>query len=152
MRPTWEQLPHPGHLVIAPECEFFLNTYLGNGYLVSTVGEWRMDEGVQRAIAPIHDPVWFDEHQHLQGDAWKYAYQRRFGFKEIGADRLYETMVFEAQAVTPDMMKNGSTVCCPWIQHSGNNLDMDGYNDAAAARLGHWALCERWADGKPEDA
>lgn len=58
-------------------------------------------------------------------------------FMEIGLDRMYETMVFDA--IPHD------EGCCPFRQAGGNNLDYDGYNDAGDAYRGHMAMCEKWA-------
>jgi hypothetical protein len=63
------------------------------------------------------------------------------GYLEIGAGRLYETMVFRAtgeRCTRPDCD-------CGQPEWSGSELDMDGYNLRGAAQRGHYAMCETWA-------
>jgi len=56
---------------------------------------------------------------------------------QVGADRMYETMVFRI---------DGTCDCgCGEPAHSGRELDMDGYNDAKLAREGHLAMCQKWS-------
>jgi hypothetical protein len=38
----WIWMPHAGHFICGHLCEFKLNTYV-NGYIISTVGELRID-------------------------------------------------------------------------------------------------------------
>lgn len=70
----WIFQPHPGHLCIANYCRFFLNTYV-NGYIISTVGEYKPDSRV-RDILGLKDE-----------------------YIDVGLNRKYETMVFKAQRV-----------------------------------------------------
>jgi len=42
-RKDWIWMPHPGHLCVSEKCLFSLNTYI-NGYIVSTVGEYKPNE------------------------------------------------------------------------------------------------------------
>lgn len=60
------------------------------------------------------------------GDYWP---RDAVGAVEIGAGRLYETMVFDLEA------DEGR-----WIE-----IDADGYNDSAQAEMGHRILCDKWA-------
>jgi hypothetical protein len=65
----WEWFGYPGHLIVAPWCQFRLCTKVGD-YLISTVGDWRPP---------------------LQGE-------RTAPRKTIGAgdDSFFETYVFKA--------------------------------------------------------
>lgn len=65
----WIWMPHPAHFIAGFGCRFRLATYVGNGFLVSTVGEY---------ISPL-------------------AKESEEDFLPIGCDRLYETMVFKAE-------------------------------------------------------
>jgi len=71
---NWVWMPHPGHLCVARDCQFHLNTYVG-GYIVSTVGEYL-------------------PHSARKKDEWEY--------QDIGMNRKYETMVFRARKATED--------------------------------------------------
>lgn len=108
----WIWMPHPGHLCIASQCRFHLNTYVGK-YIVSTVGEY------------------------VPADSRESDWMKKNGFKEIGLDRTYETMVFKAV--------KSKDKCCPWRQSTGSNLDMEGYNDADSAAAGHMKTCIKWS-------
>lgn len=61
--------------------------------------------------------------------------------EEVGAGRMYETMVFAA--------KPQSTACCPFGAASFNELDMDGYMTAEDAFHGHMEACEKWSRREP---
>lgn len=135
----WIFMPHAGHLIVSSHCQFHLNTYVGN-FIVSTVGEWWPERPVREIHAQVHDPKWLVENQHLKGDYFDVAYMKRFGFEEIGADRLYETMVFKAQKEA-----NPEYQCCPYTQISGESVDMEGYNDRAEAFRGHYELCMKYS-------
>lgn len=82
-----------------------------NGYIISTVGEYK-EPSINKT-----------------------------GFTEIGADRLYETMVFKA---------GPSKECpaCPWVPANFEEIDMAGYNDADAATKGHYKMCQKYVKGK----
>lgn len=69
----WVWMPHAAHFCGGDWCRFHLATYLGNGYLVSTVGEYY--------------PRYPGDHE---GDAPE----------PIRHDRTYETMVFPARPAT----------------------------------------------------
>ena len=58
-------------------------------------------------------------------------------FENIGCDRKYETMVFKA--------KKSKHKCCPYKMISGDNIDMDSYNDADSAYAGHLKICKKWS-------
>jgi len=123
---NWIWMPHAGHLCVGYKCRFHLSTYVG-GYVVSTVGEWVPPEILMKK--------WFP---NAEGDKLEQFYLKEKGFKEIGLGRIYETMVFRAE-------KNKETTCCPYLQKSGEDVDMKGYMDACLASEGHMKMCEKWA-------
>lgn len=132
----WIWMPHAGHLIVGDHCWFHLNTYVGK-HIVSTVGEW-WPERISREIhAEVHNLKWFDENRHRRGDDFDHAYRKKFGFMEIGYNRIYETMVFEAIKTEDE--------CCPYRQESGSEVDFDSYNDAGEAREGHMKMCKKWS-------
>jgi hypothetical protein len=93
---------------------------------------------VREIHAEVHDKEWFTENVHLKGDAFDYAYMKRFGYEEIGCDRKYETMCFKTTG--------GVCSCgCGLPKVDFSELDMEGYNDAESATKGHYLVCERWA-------
>ena len=61
-------------------------------------------------------------------------------FVALGIDRLYETMVFEA-----NREQEADAQCCPWTIDVSKEVDMEGYNDPALAYKGHLKLCRKWA-------
>lgn len=103
------EMPHPGHFIGSNRCHFRRNTYI-NGYIVSTVGEYRP--------LAIIDPDEKDQDE------------------DIGFNRKYETMVFEA-------CESGDA-CCPFVQANGNELDLMGYNDPGEAQIGHEKMVQIW--------
>lgn len=111
----WIWMPHPAHLCVGNECQFHLSTYIG-GYIVSTVGEWWPDSQVREIFASVRG---------------------KFGFKEIGFDRLYETAVFKA--------KKSKQKCCPWTVSNYSEFEMVGYNSAEDAYKGHMRMCEKYS-------
>lgn len=119
-------MPHAGHLICGNSCAFHLNTYLPTGHIVSTVGEYR----------PSFSRRHLDQLVKTGGKEPIRARGDDEGFEEIGANRLYETMVFKAVAV--------GSKCCPWSQESGADIDFAGYNTAADATAGHEAMCRKW--------
>lgn len=130
----WVWMPHAGHLVVGSMCRFHLNT-LVNGRIVSTVGEYLPPEGSW--------PIYAESKRVIlegRGDELERDFLKKVGFVEIGAGRMYETMVFKARKSTAR--------CCAWEQSSGENLDFDGYNDAGDAAAGHLAMCKKWAKKK----
>ena len=52
-----------------------------------------------------------------------------YGLHEIGHQRMYETMVFPIVDGRPDY---------------GTDLEVDGYNDANAARAGHACMVQKY--------
>jgi hypothetical protein len=140
-RAEWEWFGHAGHFICARWCQFHLCTKVG-GFLVSTVGEYWPDRTVREIHARCTDPQWLDENRNLKGDYFDSAYMKRFGFKEIGCDRKYETMVFKAGA------RCAAIDCgCGLPSINGSALETGCYNDAGAAARGHFELCEKAARG-----
>jgi len=131
----WIWMPHTGHLIVGNQCRFHLNTYV-NGYIISTVGEWWPERSSREIHAKVHDPKWLTENIHLRGDYFDAAYFKRFGFEEIGCDRIYETMVFNA-------MKSKDK-CCPYKMKNPSCIDFDGYNDEGDAYKGHLKMCNKY--------
>jgi len=81
-----------------------------NGVIVSTVGEYSL------------------------------PYTREMPWQEIGRNRLYETMVFQAVPTTPE-----ECTACPYkIDVEHGEIDGEGYNTAGAAYAGHLAMCRKW--------
>lgn len=140
----WLWMPHAGHLIVGNDCRFHLNTKVGK-YIVSTVGEYNPDQVVKRIHAEIHNKQWYLANAHLKGDYFDVAYQKEFGYDEIGAGRKYETMVFKARKAALKKDFDPKWNCCPWVQDSGSNIDFDGYNTATDAYQGHLAMCRKWA-------
>jgi hypothetical protein len=134
----WVWMPHAAHLCVSRWCRFHLATKIGK-YIVSTVGEYVPDSGARRIHAEIYDPKWYVENSDKKGDYWDAAFQKRFGFIEIGLDRTYETMVFRAKRA------DGKEKCCPFRIANGSDLDSDGANDAQTAYKMHMKMCEKWS-------
>jgi hypothetical protein len=127
----WVWMPHAGHLIVGRDCQFHLNTCVGN-YLVSTVGEYWPDYLVREIIAQTKGVT-------LEGigDAREVDFLQKCGYESIGCDRLYETMVFKA--------KKAEDKCCPYTAETFTELDMQGYNTAGEAYQGHLDLCKKWS-------
>lgn len=124
------EMPHAGHFICGHMCQFHRNTYV-NGYIVSTVGEYTphhvfKKRGGERVLETRSD-------------------RDAFAFEELGYGRLYETMVFKAIRAPANERQ-----CCPWRHESGENIDFEGYNDAALANAGHEEMVAKWADMTPE--
>ncbi len=136
----WKWFGHAGHLIVSHDCRFHLCTLIGE-HLVSTVGEYWPSRQVREIHAEVHDAAWLKENRHLKGDTFDAAYMRRFGYESIGCDRTYETMVFKVSGEVCE--KNACNCGLPKI--IPEELDADGYNDAAAATAGHYAMCEKWS-------
>lgn len=135
----WVWMPHPAHLIVSSKCRFHLATKVGK-FIISTVGEW-WPERISREIhAKIYDPKWHEEHNHLLGDTYNAAYFKRFGFKEIGCGRKYETFVFKCQKNTVK-----ENACCPWKVADYPEIDSDAYNEADKAYEGHLKMCNKYA-------
>lgn len=107
----WEWFGAPGHFICAYDCRFHLCTLVGK-YVVSTVGE-----------------LW----SCLPGEGGM--------LKEIGAGRLYETMVFEFKGRCEREYCN-----CSLPEIIPKELDMDGYNRRGDAQRGHLAMCLKYAN------
>lgn len=58
-------------------------------------------------------------------------------FKEIGLDRLYETMVFKA--------RKSKHKCCPYEIIVSDEMDSMGYNNVDSATKGHLKMCLKWS-------
>lgn len=112
----WKWFGNAGHLICGQWCRFHMATQVGP-WLVSTVGEY---------VHPSHSSGAEFLKDHPLGE-------------EIGWDRLFETMVFRAGEPCA-----GSCGCgIPGI--SGEEVDMEGYNDRKSATDGHMAMCKKWA-------
>ena len=136
---NWKWYGHAAHFICADKCRFHLTTKVCK-YLVSTVGELWPERGSREIHAEIHDPKWMAKNKHLKGDYFDHAYMKRFGFEDIGLDRKYETMVFEAGKPCSD-----KTCGCGLPQISGSELDFYSYNNAGDAAKGHHKLCRKWS-------
>lgn len=139
----WIWMPHAAHFIASDHCQFHMATYLGNGYVVSTVGEYWPERIVREIHASIYDPQWHHANNSRKGDDYDHAYKARFGFEEIGMNRTYETMVFRAVPIEDHPDKDGT--CCPYVAATGEDLDYNAYNDAKAAYDGHMELCKTWS-------
>lgn len=131
---AWVWMPHPAHLIVGQDCRFHLATYLGNGYLVSTVGEWLPDSSSWDIYAESAGVV-------LQGigDERRADFMRKVGFVDIGYNRKYETLVFKSGP------KKDSSCGCAFSPTSWGELDSGVYNDAREATDGHMALCRKYS-------
>lgn len=69
----WVWMPHAGHFICGPRCQFHLTTYVG-GYIVSTLGELQATR--------------FDDSGRMLADQ---------GWEHISGCCDYETMVFHAE-------------------------------------------------------
>lgn len=140
----WKWFGHAGHLIVGYACRFHLCTLIGE-HLVSTVGEYWPERVVREIHAKVHDSEWLAKNGSRRGDDFDHAYMKRFGFKEIGCGRKYETMVFKVSENICDSKECG----CGLPEIVPSELDADGYNDAKSATQGHYAMCEKWACGVP---
>lgn len=136
---AWKWFGVAAHFICGHDCRFHMATQVGP-YLVSTVGEYWPDSGVRKIHAGVYDPAWLADNQHLRGDSFDAAYAKRFGFHEIGLDRKYETMVFEAgePCSSPDCGCGLPTI-------ASSELDVEFYNDRKSANAGHLELCGKWS-------
>ncbi len=107
----WEWFGFAGHLCIGHMCRFHLCTQVGK-YLVSTVGDYHCSLDQENGKA-----------------------------REIGCDRLYETMVFKAGKPC-DIKECG---CRQPELETASGLDMEGYNTGGEAQRGHMKMCAKWA-------
>lgn len=93
----------PGHFIGAPDCCFHLHTTVRGKFRVSTVGCYHpASEREGRKVGPV---------------------------REIGYQRLFETMVFK--------MRRGA------VDYAG--IDMAGYNNERDAEAGHAAMVAKYA-------
>lgn len=136
----WKWFGTAAHLCVGHWCRFHLATQVGQ-YLVSTVGEYWPERPVREIHAEVHDGAWLAANRKLRGDAFDHAYMKRFGFENIGLERKYETMVFNAgePCTSPDCN-------CGLPSTDGSALDFDGYNTAKDATNGHLRLCRKWSE------
>lgn len=143
-RDEWEWFGSPAHLIVGRDCRFHMATRVG-AWLVSTVGEWLPDSASWDIYAGRVGGI----PAGLRGDERRDWFLENVGFIEIGAGRKFETMVFRAgeRCAIPECGCGGLPAAADWSE-----LDSDGYNDAASASRGHYALCEKWARIDPEDA
>jgi len=138
MRHSLRWFGNAGHFICGHWCRFHLTTQVGP-WLVSTVGEYWPERVVREIHAEVHDAGWLAENAHLKGDTFDAAYMKRFGFEQIGYNRLYETMVFRAGEPCNDP---GCGCGLPAID--GRELDSAGYMNAKDATKGHHKLVARW--------
>jgi len=106
-QPDWKWYGFAGHHICGTRCQFHLTTSIGERFLVSTVGQF------------VPDPLRAPETT-----------------QEVGADRHFETMVFEIDGDDD----NGN----PAIKDY-ECVGMEGYNDSLEAEKGHHILCERYS-------
>jgi len=131
----WKWFGHAGHFICSQWCRFHLCTQVGK-YLISTVGEYVPDSDVRGVIAESRGIK-----LEGQGDARLADYMEKVGFEEIGYQRKYETMVFEAGKPCTIADCN----CGLPVPANYSDLDTAGYNDAGEATRGHYDLCNKWA-------
>lgn len=135
----WKWFGSAGHLIVASHCRFHLFTQVGP-WLISTIGEYVPDSGVQEVLAKSRGI-------ELQGrgDYREADWMQKNGYEEIGFGRTYETMVFLAgkPCDAPDCN-------CGQPEIDGCEQEMEPYNDRAAANAGHLAMCEKYASIIPE--
>ncbi len=139
MSDSWRWFGHVGHLCVGHWCRFHLTTHVGH-YLVSTLGEYVPDEQVRNMLAQIRG-IQIEG----RGDARLYDWLQKCGFEEIGYDRVYESMVFPAGK---PCHTRGCGCGLPEILHP--EADFAGYLTPAAATLGHYELCKKWANEPQE--
>lgn len=131
-------MPHAAHLIVGRWCAFHLATALPNGYLVSTVGEYRPSfsrRHMDRIIAT-------GSREPLQARADDEPCEE-IGLGSPGRPALYETMVFRSV--------RDESKCCPFRQESGEDLECARYSTADEATVGHEAMCQKW-EAMPEVA
>lgn len=131
---TWKWFGNAAHLIVGSHCRFHMATQVGD-YLISTVGEWvppesMWDYNAERKGITLKG----------KGDAREADYLRRVGFHEIGADRLYETMVFKAGEPCDAKECN-----CGIPTIDGHEFDMEPNNTKRDAQDSHMTLCHKWS-------
>jgi hypothetical protein len=117
MIPTsdWFWMGTPGHFCAADSCVYHMATKVGP-WLVSTVG-WYLPRHETNVRVP----------------------------ERIGADRLFETMVFDAEECSC-----GNEMCEGFRPGNLTEIDMLPANDARTARANHMKLCEKYSQIEPE--
>ena len=130
----WRWFGTAAHLIVGHDCRFHLATVIGK-YLVSTVGQYLPDLRIREMFAQHRGVV-----LEGRGDARRADYMRKIGYETIGADRLFETMVFKAGK--PCKAKG---CACGLPETNGCDLDFAGYNTVGEATAGHIAMCQKWA-------
>lgn len=123
-----------GHLIVAQECQFHLHTRVGD-YRVSTIGQYWPDSAVRRITAQFRDYKWWAENARLKGDFFDAAYMKRFGFENIGADRLFETFVFRVTGEGD----HGEGEVIEWAE-----IDSLPANDELTATTNHMRMVRRY--------
>ncbi|WP_129141548.1 hypothetical protein [Modicisalibacter coralii] len=103
----WKWYGFPGHHICGARCQFHLATSINGKYLVSTVGRLILD--------PLREPG---------------------KIEQVGADRYFETMVFEMDGDNAD----GDPNILDW-----GGLEMEGYNHSLDAERGHYEVCRQYA-------
>lgn len=120
-REEWEWFGHAAHLCVGRWCRFHLATKVGP-WIVSTVGEY------------IH-PRNSGSSERTEAE-WL---ERNWPGEDVGLNRKYETMVFEAGGPCP--CGCGMPIPNSWSEHG-----FEGYNDSASAREGHMRMCAEFAE------
>ena len=141
-REKWEWFGNAGHLIVSQDCRFHLTTLVGP-WLVSTVGQRWPCRASREIHAEIDDPQWYEKNRALKGDYFDNAYMKRFGYHEVGYQRLFETMIFKA-----GKRCQAKDCGCGLPDISGSEVDMEGYKTAGEAAIGHYRMCEKWAAKK----
>ena len=136
--PEWRWFGHVGHLCVGSHCRFHLTTQVGD-YLVSTLGEYVPPAAVQEILAQCRN-------KPLEGvgEAREADWMRKFGFEEVGYNRVYESMVFPAGEPC-----HTRTCGCGLPEILFPEVDNAGYMTPAAATLGHYELCHKWESEAP---
>lgn len=129
---TWIWQGLPGHFIMGNRCRFHLTTKIGP-WLVSTVGEYLPAAEVREIIADSRGkPL------EGRGDARVADWLTKFGYEEIGHERLYETMVFRCNSAPEP--------CGCFTPTDYTELECHGYNDHTDANAGHMAVCVKYAE------
>ena len=141
-RDEWEWFGNAAHFICGRDCRFHLATLVGP-WLVSTVGEYLPDSNVREFLAESRGIA-----LEGRGDDRRASWMRQVGYEEIGYGRKYETRVFRAgERCASEECGCGLPTAEDW-----GELDADGYNDAASATQGHYAMCEKYARLNEGDA
>lgn len=136
----WKWFGNAGHFICGSSCRFHLATQVGQ-YLVSTVGQYWPERGSREIHAKIRDIKWHEANKHLLGDYYDAAYMKRFGYEQIGYNRLFETMVFKLKGE----VCTAKECNCGLPEIEPSNLDFSGTNTAGEAMTNHIKLCKKWS-------